>query len=750
MSIQMNPRIAIDLSGTWNYKVDAEDTGVEQQYYAANYDRSNWGQMQVPNNWYLTEIGDYFGAVWFQTSFRVPEELAGKRLTLRFGAVDYYADVWLNGTYLGRHEGIFTPFEFDVTQLVRMGEGNLLVVRDDAPRDPTEYLLVEDAGNLSTPMSTPYKRHWAKDLTLVKGHFIDAMHRPGAMTKFRGDGNSGGIWRPVELVAQGDVQIKGTKIYTKIVAEDGSALVSVDLDLNNSTRRLITTTLQMVIRPKNFAGGGIIEKRRSIQLQPGRNKVKLVQTIHDPQLWWTWDHGQPNLYEIEFSICSPSLHADRNGGGETLYDQQVETFGIKEIQKDQQGQWYLNGKRLFIRGMRYLSSLWLSEIGQQQYQEDLQKMLDMKINSIRIGSHVEHPLFYEMCDEMGFLVWQVFPMHYCYSDSDDLIERAAPMMKQMVEMLHNHACMSMWSVFKEPKIYGLPNKPNNYGRLCKILYETARTVDPIRWVHTGDYEEGVQNLMIGGVRPGDTDMKRVKIEPQLVEFGAIGIPVLETLKTFIPEEKLWPPDWDTWEYWGLFYNLMFGFAKIEMGNSLEEFIDNSQSYEAKVIKEQIELFRQRKYQPVASMYLYYWNDACPCIGSGLLDYYRRPYKAYEAMKAVYTPVLVSLEWNKDPYVIGFEKRWYPGETFVGQLWITNDHHHTIEDARLNWQLVSMNEKRTLLQSAKRLTIPYDSAQVVDEVKWEVLRGMQGAFQVQMCVEDRHGELLSNNYFDFNI
>jgi beta-mannosidase len=741
MSIQTNPRIAIDLSGTWNYKVDAEDVGVGQEYYAVNHDRSSWGQMQVPNNWYLTEVGDYFGAVWFQTSFRVPEELAGKRLTLRFGAVDYYADVWLNGTYLGRHEGIFTPFEFDVTQLIRTGEDNVLVVRDDAPRDPTEYLLVEDAGNLSTPMSTPYKRHWAKDLTLIKGHFIDAMHRPGAMTKLRGDGNSGGIWRPVELVAQGDVQIKGTKIYTKIVAEDDSALVSIDLDLNNSTRRLITTTVQMIIRPKNFAGGEIVEKRRSIQLQPGRNKVKLVQTISAPQLWWTWDHGEPNLYEIEFTV---------GGDPDLLEDRQIETFGIKEIQKDEQGQWYLNGRRLFIRGMRYLSSLWLSEIGQQQYQDDLQKMLDMKINSIRIGSHVEHPLFYEMCDEMGFLVWQVFPMHYCYSDSDDLIERAAPMMKQMVEMLHNHACMGMWSVFKEPKIYGLPNKPNNYGRLCQILYETARTVDPIRWVHTGDYEEGVQNLMIGGVRPGDTDMKRVKIEPQLVEFGAIGIPVLETLKTFIPEDKLWPPDWDTWEYWGLFYNLMFGFAKIEMGNSLVEFIDNSQSYEAKVIKEQIELFRQRKYQPVASMYLYYWNDACPCIGSGLFDYYRRPYKAYEAMKAVYTPVLVSLEWNKDPYVLGFEKRWYPGETFVGRLWITNDHHRTFEDAMLNWRLVSISEQRTLLESTKRLTIPYDSAQVVDEVKWEVLRGMQGAFQLQMCVEDKQGELLSKNTFDFNI
>ena len=91
-----------------------------------------------------------------------------------------------------------------------------------------------------------------------------------------------------------------------------------------------------------------------------------------------------------------------------------------------------------------------------------------------------------------------------------------------------------------------------------------------------------------------------------------------------------------------------------------------------------------------------------------------------------------------------------GVTPIGRLWITNDHHRAFEDAMLNWKLVSTSEQRTLLESTKRLTIPYDSAQVADEVRWEVLRGMQGAFQVQMCVEDKQGELLSKNTFDFNI
>ena len=739
MATLKQARVIKDLGGTWKYRVDAEGVGIARGYHLPDLDRSDWKEMTIPNNWYLTEVGDYFGAVWFKTTFTVPQEMKGKHLTLKFHAVDYYADVWLNGKYLGRHEGFFLPFEFDVTNKVNLDGENVLVVRDDAPRDPTPYILVKDAFNLSSPMSEPYKRHWARDLKLIKGHFIDAMHRPGSMTKFRSDGNSGGIWRPVELIAQGEVQIKNVKIYPKIVDQDGSAMVSVDLELNNSSKKLIETQVRMVIKPKNFPGDEVWDKVRDIQLQPGRNTIKLVQTIQKPELWWTWDHGKPNLYTAEFTIGEPGT-----------YDALVETFGIKKIEQDAKGLWYLNGKRLFIRGMRYLSSLWMSEIGEKQYREDLGKMLDMHINSIRIGSHVEHPVFYDLCDEMGLLLWQVFPLHYCYSDEDELIERAAPMMRDMVSMLYNHACIGMWSVFKEPKVYGLPNKPNNYGRLCQIMYEAARTVDPVRWVHKGDYEEGVQNLMIGCCRPGDTDLKRTHIEPNIVEFGSAAIPNLETLKTFIPEDKLWPPDWDTWEYWGLFYNLTFDYGRVEMGNSLQEFIDNSQNYYAKVIKEQIEFFRQRKYNPVGSMYLYYWSDACAMIGSGLFDYYRRPYKAYYSMKAVYTPVLVSLEWNKDPYVIGWEKIWYPGETFIGKIWVNNDHYEALPGCTLAWQLVDVSQDRVLLEGQKTIDLPEDSAQVYEEVRWPVARGTKGKFEVRMKVTGQGGQVLHSNYFDFTV
>jgi len=292
------------LNGTWKYVLDETDTGREKEYFAGKTDLSAWKDMAIPNNWYLTEVGDYFGTVWFQTSFRVPAHFAGKRLYVRFAAVDYYADVWLNGVFLGSHEGMFNPFEFDVTDVVRMDGDNLLVVRDNAPRANAEYKLAVDSEN---PLSKDYKRHQAVDIDLVKGHMIDCMHKPGSMTKFRGDGNTGGIWDDVTLLAREAVHIEYVKIFTRVVKKkdwagdqrdkyDGTGLVAADVRILNTTGRVIATDLSMTIRPYNFEEDYEGLRTRAVVLQPGLNTFKLVVTVPDAKLWWTWDFGKPNMY----------------------------------------------------------------------------------------------------------------------------------------------------------------------------------------------------------------------------------------------------------------------------------------------------------------------------------------------------------------------------------------------------------------------------------------------------------------------
>lgn len=731
-------RVTESLNGTWNYRLDQNDIGQRQSWYRIAEADKAWKDVKVPHNWYLTEeIGDYFGTIWYMKKFFVPEGMKGQKTFLYFEGVDYICDVWLNGEYLGHNEGIFNSFEFEITSHVCSKDENVLIVRDSAPKDTTAYI---NADKDETPLSEKYKFHQSEAITQIKGHMIEAMHRPGSMTSFRQDGNSGGIWGDVKLICRPETHIQYVKSYTKIGYKkdwlgdqqdkpDGTGLAAFDVTINNGTKKAIKTDLNIKVSPYNFQEDTEYHSKREVVLQPGENVFKITVTIADVKLWWTWDHGFPSLYTAVIWAGEDEIEMN---------------FGVKDITTDEEGQWYLNGKHIFLRGMRYISSLWMSEANEEMWQKDFDKMLDMDINAIRIGSHVERDGLYTKCDEMGLLMWQVFPLHYCISDSDDVVNRASDMIRNMGMMLTNHACMGMWSVYKEPEIYGLPDKPNVYFKLCEILKETLGTVDPIRWIHKGDYREGVQNIMIGSCQDGDMDVHTAEIQPNIVEFGADSVPCLESLRKFIPEDKLWPPDWDTWQYWGLFYYNQFRRAKVDMGSSLEEFIVNTQRYEAIVVKEQIEFLRQRKYQPVASMFLYYWSDACPIMGSGLLDYYRKPYQVYDAMKGVYTQVLISLEWNKEPHVLGREKKYAQGQKFTGKVWVNNDHFHKLNEVKIHWEIHKENSSEVLLENTWTDDLEEDSARIKDVITWIIPQGYVGNYIIDMDITDWQGKILSKN------
>ena len=133
------------------------------------------------------------------------------------------------------------------------------------------------------------------------------------------------------------------------------------------------------------------------------------------------------------------------------------------------------------------------------------------------------------------------------------------------------------------------------------------------------------------------------------------------------------------------------------------------------MKEQIEYLRQRKYRPIASTFHYYWRDPCPIMGSGLLDYYRRRYQVYDTFKAVYGRVLISLERDVKPYVIGRPKVYDRGSTFVGTVWVTNDFTEPIEGTQVSWRITRTDVGGVLAGNDLTWTLSADGAEVVDEI-----------------------------------
>ncbi len=161
----------INLNGTWQFRFDPENRGLGQKWYDATAE-FNTGEFNrrivVPFCWQskLSRISDIpisdvtaqkIG--WYRRMIEVPESFAGQRVWLRFGAVDWEARVWVNGREVGRHEGGYTPFEFDVTEQVRPGAEAAIVVRVLDATD-RELPLGKQAPGWYTPTSGIWQTVW--------------------------------------------------------------------------------------------------------------------------------------------------------------------------------------------------------------------------------------------------------------------------------------------------------------------------------------------------------------------------------------------------------------------------------------------------------------------------------------------------------------------------------------------------------------------------------------------------------------
>src|SRR5689334_5940813 len=165
------------LSGEWEFRIDSERA---------------WVQISVPGCW--EQIGvrkDLSGPAWYRTSFTIPAEWSGKRIWLRFEAVSYHCEVFVNGQALGTHTGLWDSFEIEIGTLAAPGTAAELLVRVEKPAG-----LTAGPDSARLPGRFPLRETLAGFLPYVWGHIF------------------GGIWQDVRLYATGattfeDVLVRG-------------------------------------------------------------------------------------------------------------------------------------------------------------------------------------------------------------------------------------------------------------------------------------------------------------------------------------------------------------------------------------------------------------------------------------------------------------------------------------------------------------------------------------------------------------
>lgn len=271
---------------------------------------------------------DHQGALWYQREFTLPPLAPDRMATLIFNGVDYRADVWLNQRYLGAHQGYFQRFALDAAPALR--RHNRLLVRVDSP------------------FETP-GRAWPLHKQSIKGILTQHDTRPGGAWSAQGqDANSGGIWQPVSLKISRRAAIDNLLLTPTFSADGQQASLALRLDYRAQETLPATLTLQMT--PYNFVGRTY---RLTLPLTLRRDgEVEAQLPLPRVVRWWPDGYGYPALYHVRVAL--------RDAQG--VMDSTSQITGIRQFSQNAQTKaWYINGKRIFLRGTNYIASPWLGQ-----------------------------------------------------------------------------------------------------------------------------------------------------------------------------------------------------------------------------------------------------------------------------------------------------------------------------------------------------------------------------------------------------
>ncbi len=613
--------------------------------------------------------GDHLRAInqqaWiYRRTFTLPD-VPFQRARIRFEGVDHFADVWLNGQYLGNHEGHFAPFEFDITAVV--SAENSLLVRVASPWDSPN-----PSGSYPTD-------HVIRGL--VKGLYE---HGEGVIPP---NVNPIGIWRPVRLLLDQGISLDHTRIRTGL---DGR--IELHVRLTNATDVSWSGKLLLEVTPENHDGKGVTSTV-AIDLLPGTSSIDHIVTIPEPQLWWSWDQGDPALYRLTAALRDSESF---------IVSKQTEIFGIRTIELERSPERFtyrLNGRPVFIRGSAYIPALYLSQCDNESLKRDLNLAHQANLNLLRVHTHVSPPELYELCDRMGMLIWQDFELNWIYDPSQDFEARARVLQKEMIDLLGNHPSVMTWACYNEPTMI-FTRRDNLETRPAPALYADAIQQDPTRpvficsgqlesdWLRAGDAHTYYGALWTEKY----TDIYKHRFRLN-TEFGFEAPADLTTLQSH-------PFCWERLKH-------------------LEDQIDDLWEYQAQLIQFHVEHLRRLRAEGNAGFIHFWLVDLVPQVGCGVLDVNRLPKEGYEALRRASQPLHIALEHDGHHPI---------------RLWVFNDSPQAYMAAIISWKVDDPTEQ-CLLEGQTTVDIPANTSTSVLSVDWSLPGASYGNIELSLHTSD---------------
>ena len=404
------PRPRIELDGEWRVERESLDVAltmtdrggslaaIEDEAagrHLAEHDDRDWEELEVPGTLNAPPDGEEGGA-WYRHSFIVPRTWAGQAVTIRFGSANYIADVWLNGTWLGYHEGGSTPFAFEGGEALRPGERNLLAVRVH-----------------TIPLGTR--------TDVVPWGIVDWW-------------NYGGLTGPVWLEAAPPTHVVRADVVPHLDAVDVNVLVyhsarpsgaAIGEDDTGEDARLQLSIFSASVDDDNL----LDPDPKSLVTDPFDPLAVASEELTIPEA------GESAVVPVSFlfgeadlwSPASPSLYVLRvelNAAGGARRDTLWTTFGIRHVSVDPlRARVLLNAEPVFFRGVGlHAETLSFDEEGNltggtphQSPNDVLAELEDARAigaDLLRTGHHPGDPTMLMLADRLGFAVWEEIPLYH--------------------------------------------------------------------------------------------------------------------------------------------------------------------------------------------------------------------------------------------------------------------------------------------------------------------------------------------------
>lgn len=487
-----------ELAGFWEFCIDPHREG-ERRGWTHGFQGGVPIAVSASWNEQHDAYRDYLGDAWYQTEFSLPWGWQDKRISLHFGSVNYLADVWLNGAWLGQHEGGHLPFAFPADAHIN-GEQNRLVVRVNGELKPDRV---------------PPGKIAATDEQLAHG---DAMGASFDFFPFCG------IQRPVWLLAQGSEALTDLTIVTEIDGSTGLVQVTAQHDCTQEAE------VRFVLR---YDGDTWLASAPAL---PGE-RAQVTLPVPDAHFW---SPQSPTLYEL-----TVELHR-----GAALLDCYTLPVGIRTV-RVAGAALLLNGEPVTLRGFGRHEDFPVLGRGYVPAVviKDTQLMQWVGANSFRTSHYPYAEPILDLADRLGILVIAETPAVGLFFQEQGLPRRMALWEQQTQELIardKNHPSVILWSLANEP-INTRPEAAQSFA----LLFEQARRLDPTRpvafvgeheispeddalalcdvlclnrydgwYFDTAQLEQGVQRLS----DDLDTYHERYQKPILLTEFGADAIP----------------------------------------------------------------------------------------------------------------------------------------------------------------------------------------------------------------------------------